>query len=342
MSNFRLCLGVRMKNWLSIGQFAKKVALTQRTLRVYEDAGLISAYSRGDNSYRYYTEEQIALVDRIKQLKSFGFSLGEIKSLLTLDSEMSSEKLIEIFEKRFQEICEDKKTVQSAYNEVYKILTSLKEKNKGLGLNERRFIMASIEKTSVVVTGIYGLDLTAKFIRSHLESGGQLIPVMQWDGQSSLSIKKPYILIIPENLLNSTEVDKLSPDIVVIKEISGSSEEVNSSYLKLFKSAGDHSTTIMNADDRAIVSLAANENIRKGRTYYFSKNSAMKMQISKIGGAVSTGDRIEVFGFNRKLESEEIKVEKVMGHLEETAYLASLATVMDFGIPIHKLKNKLA
>ncbi len=321
-----------MKNWLSIGQFSKKVSLTQRTLRVYEAAGLIAAHTRGENKYRYYTEEQVEVVQRIKQFKSFGFTLNEIKSLLEVDTSMNPARLEVLLKERLSHLQKEQIRLHSAEQVIYKILSSLHSKNQGMGPQERRFIMSQLEKISVVVGGVSGLEITAQYIKKHLASGGKNIPVTMWDGHSLLPHTKPYIVVIPEHLLNKKEVAELSPDVVVIKELSASAKEIHSGYLQLYKDVGPEMSTILNADDRAVVEFAANETIRKGKTYYFSKNTAMLPQISRIGGAVVRGETVEVFGMNQMPGPTEIKMQKVLGHIEEVAYLVSLVAVMDLGL----------
>ena len=43
-----------LRNWLSISQFAKRVGVSPRALRLYEKLGLIDSTIRGANGYRYY------------------------------------------------------------------------------------------------------------------------------------------------------------------------------------------------------------------------------------------------------------------------------------------------
>jgi DNA-binding transcriptional MerR regulator len=321
-----------MKNWLTIGQFSKEVSLSQRALRVYETLGLIKAHTRGENKYRYYTTEQIELVERIKKFKSLGFSLEEIRSLLEVDTSMNSEMLESLLEKRLQTVKVQREGLNTQESLIESILTSLRKNKQGLGPHERRFIMSQFEKTSVVVAGVRDLDKTANYIRGHILQSGKDISVVVWDGQAPLPQKKPYILIVSENLLHKPEVSKLAPDIVVIKELSQSSQEIQNAYLQLYSAAGPHMSTILNADDRAVIELAGSEIIRQGRTYYFSKNSGLQPQISKIGGVISDGEEIEIYGFNHSKGPLKMTLKRILGMDEEMAFLASLAAVMDFGL----------
>jgi DNA-binding transcriptional MerR regulator len=68
---------------LQIGEAAERASLTQRTLRYYEEKGLLSPPSRMDGGFRLYTQDDMERIDRIKQLKELlGFSLAEIKEML--------------------------------------------------------------------------------------------------------------------------------------------------------------------------------------------------------------------------------------------------------------------
>jgi DNA-binding transcriptional MerR regulator len=70
-------------HYLQIGEAAERAKLTQRTLRYYEEKGLLSPPSRMDGGFRLYSDEDMERVDRIRELKDLlGFSLAEIKEML--------------------------------------------------------------------------------------------------------------------------------------------------------------------------------------------------------------------------------------------------------------------
>ena len=63
-----------------IGMFAQMNHITIKTLRFYEEQGLLlPAYVDGENVYRYYTMNQMADIQRITALKQAGFTLDDIK-----------------------------------------------------------------------------------------------------------------------------------------------------------------------------------------------------------------------------------------------------------------------
>ncbi len=69
--------------YISIGEAAERSGLTQRTLRYYEELGLLKPPARVARGQRLYTAgdlERIAQVRRMKDL--LGFTLGEIKTVV--------------------------------------------------------------------------------------------------------------------------------------------------------------------------------------------------------------------------------------------------------------------
>lgn len=69
---------------MQIGDIAKQSGFSKDTLRYYEKIGLIKLNKklRGENNYRIYDGSILDRLKTIKQLKSIGFTLNEIKSLL--------------------------------------------------------------------------------------------------------------------------------------------------------------------------------------------------------------------------------------------------------------------
>lgn len=73
---------------MKIGEFSKACGLPVSVLRYYDEYGLLSpVYTDRFTGYRYYGEEQLAVCRYIQALKTAGFSLAEIKSLLAAESE---------------------------------------------------------------------------------------------------------------------------------------------------------------------------------------------------------------------------------------------------------------
>ncbi len=69
---------------LSIGQVARQTGVGVETVRFYERRGLLEKPPRKESGYRQYPPEAILRLRFIKKAKEVGFSLKEIKELLSL------------------------------------------------------------------------------------------------------------------------------------------------------------------------------------------------------------------------------------------------------------------
>ena len=73
---------MREKTKLKIGEFSQMMQVTVKTLRHYEQKGLLFPCEVDEwTGYRYYSVEQMQRLNTIRQLQSLGFSLDEIKEL---------------------------------------------------------------------------------------------------------------------------------------------------------------------------------------------------------------------------------------------------------------------
>ena len=65
----------------SISKFARYARVTRETLHFYDKIGLLSPITRGENNYRYYSSDQLAVANLIRNLQESGMSLAEIREL---------------------------------------------------------------------------------------------------------------------------------------------------------------------------------------------------------------------------------------------------------------------
>lgn len=73
-----------MDQRMRIGDLTERAGVTQRTVRYYESIGLLPAGEREGHGHHYYTEETLARLRKIDQLKQLGLSLEEIGEVIDL------------------------------------------------------------------------------------------------------------------------------------------------------------------------------------------------------------------------------------------------------------------
>lgn len=71
------------EGFMTIGEAAKKMGVTVRTLQYYDQKGLLSPSAESEGGRRLYTDKDLVTLHQILSLKSLGFSLDDIKRRLT-------------------------------------------------------------------------------------------------------------------------------------------------------------------------------------------------------------------------------------------------------------------
>ncbi|NPE50003.1 Cu(I)-responsive transcriptional regulator [Dickeya dadantii] len=69
---------------MNISDVAKKTGLTSKTIRFYEEKGLMTAPLRCENGYRSYDLHHIEELTLLRQARQVGFTLEECRELVTL------------------------------------------------------------------------------------------------------------------------------------------------------------------------------------------------------------------------------------------------------------------
>ncbi len=69
---------------MNIGQAAQISGVNAKLIRHYESIGIIPKASRSDAGYRTYSESEVHILSFVKRARTLGFSMKEIKKLVSL------------------------------------------------------------------------------------------------------------------------------------------------------------------------------------------------------------------------------------------------------------------
>lgn len=79
-------MGMSAKKGLQIGELATRCGCTTRTIRYYEQYGLLAPSDRMEGGFRLYEEDAVDRIQRIQELKRLlGFSLEEVRSVIAAE-----------------------------------------------------------------------------------------------------------------------------------------------------------------------------------------------------------------------------------------------------------------
>ena len=117
---------------MTIGHVAKLSGVGVETIRFYEREGLLNKPKRKESGYRLFEAEVVSRIKFIKRAKQLGFSLREIRELLSLrvDSRVSATEV--------------KKRVDSKIEQIDRRIYDLKKVRNALAQLSR-----SVRKTSI-------------------------------------------------------------------------------------------------------------------------------------------------------------------------------------------------
>ncbi|MBT2397894.1 MerR family transcriptional regulator [Streptomyces sp. ISL-100] len=67
---------------MQIGEVATRTELSLRTIRHYEETGLVTPSARSQGGFRLYTEADVARLMVVRRMKPLGFTLDQMRDLL--------------------------------------------------------------------------------------------------------------------------------------------------------------------------------------------------------------------------------------------------------------------
>lgn len=102
---------------MNIGEVADRSGLPPKTIRYYEDIGLIKPL-RGNNGYRAFQEKDLHKLAFLGRARALGFSIDDCRTLLALydDSSRESAQVKQIAEQHLQQIDQKIAQLQSMRN----------------------------------------------------------------------------------------------------------------------------------------------------------------------------------------------------------------------------------
>lgn len=128
----------------TISQVSKQLNISPRTLRYYEQIGLISSVKKEDFAYRTYDENTIVRLRQIIVLRKLRISLKQVAEILKSDGVKTA---IEVFENNLSEITDE----ITALSTIRSIIKSFIEK---LNLNETTLALLDDENLLVIVDSL--------------------------------------------------------------------------------------------------------------------------------------------------------------------------------------------
>ncbi len=173
-----------------ISELAQLSGVSPRTLRYYDEIGLLKPAQVGENGYRTYDGEQVNRLQEILFYRQLGMPLEEIKEVLTAsayDREQSLKQHLSTLKQQQEQLNLLIQNVEKTLLDLKgEIVMSDKEKFEGF---KQELIQKNNEQ--------YGEEVIAKYGKENLEESNRKLMGMseeQWNNQQELS-EKIFVLL---------------------------------------------------------------------------------------------------------------------------------------------------
>lgn len=170
---------------------------------------------------------------------------------------------------------------------------------------EFEFASQFVKEPIIAVTGTNGKTTTSRLIEAMLRESG----IKPWVGGAMgiplteylRSEEKSQVVIAEVSSFMLETCETFNPSNIVFMNLAEnhldryrSMEDYVNAKRKVFRNVNLGTTSILNADDNAVVELARDPAVQRGKIFYFSRKQALEPQIMNIGGAVNIGNQVIV------------------------------------------------
>lgn len=111
---------------MKIGKAAERAGLSVKTVRYYADIGLVTPYQDTQNSYRDYSQDDVAKLQFVGKARRYDFSIDECRDLLSLyqDKSRSSSEVKALTLEKIEQIDQKITELTSLKSELSRLATS--------------------------------------------------------------------------------------------------------------------------------------------------------------------------------------------------------------------------
>ena len=179
-------------------------------------------------------------------------------------------------------------------------------RNQGVKVTgEFEFCSQFVKEPIIAITGTNGKTTVTKLTELMLTESGKKV----WVGgnfgpplSEYLLKDEPADVVLTEvSSFQLEHVERFNPTNIVFTNLAEnhfdryrSMEEYVNGKRRIFLNTNQGTTSILNADDNAVVELARDPAVQRGRIFYFSRKPSLESQIMNIGGAIVIKDKIHV------------------------------------------------
>ncbi|MGN7133187.1 MerR family transcriptional regulator [Rhodococcoides corynebacterioides] len=133
-----------MSEHMQIGEVARRVELSVRTVRHWDEVGLVTPSARSTGGFRLYTDDDVARLLLVRRMKPLEFTLAEMAEVLAASDTLTAgtgdleaaAAVITAFRERADERCETLRKRLAYAEEFTELLARLESPRRGPGVDD--------------------------------------------------------------------------------------------------------------------------------------------------------------------------------------------------------------
>jgi len=211
-------------------------------------------------------------------------------------------------------------------------------KNHGVKVTgEFEFCSWFVKEPAIAITGTNGKTTTTHLIYKMLKESGVKVWVGGNYGQPLveylLAGEKADVLVLEVSSFQLEHCERFNPQNIIFTNLAEDHmdrykfmEDYVNAKRRIFLNTNQATTSILNADDNAVIELARDPAVQRGRIFYFSQKKSLEPQIMNIGGVVGVNKELKV-RTSSEIEYFSLKNLRAKGsHMVENFMAALLAS----------------
>lgn len=188
---------------LTVGQMAELCGLSKRALRLYDERGIVPpACIDEETGYRFYSIEQVPLIDRVARLQHLGFSLRDTKRLI---EGLDERETVRLFEERRRTLREEIERLSMAEEQVSRQMNGMLTETWCTGMGfpliewfpEQRIVSFDIRDLGIRIGAAHSAEAISRWYYAIMEFKRSL----QEAGLPDVAFNEVSTVIDRENLL---------------------------------------------------------------------------------------------------------------------------------------------
>lgn len=116
---------------LTIARLARAAGLGVETVRYYQRRGLMPVPRAGKTAYREYDQSHLRILQFIRSAQTAGFTLKEIKELLSLDRTRDRDRVRELASGRLADLARQAEELETSRRALQRLLQVCRKTNRG-------------------------------------------------------------------------------------------------------------------------------------------------------------------------------------------------------------------